>query len=372
MPWRLEGTYFENCNCDMVCPCTTSGQTAPADYDRCHVALAFHVNSGDVDGVDVSGLTVAVVADTPPLMSEGNWRVAVLMDAAASQEQAEALGAVFSGQRGGPMSGLAPLIGEMLGMEVAPVEYADDGRRHRVRIGNAIDLEVEDFVSPFDPTGAGVKISGVGFSSGHRGGGAGNGVAGECLRPRVVQRREELLLGTIRLVGLSASRAGSPRRFPRRLAGVARRRRHRLGADCSIRDGDAAGSRAAMMLPSVAPVITLYQSSLLAQASGWTLVLRSVGVVVGHLAAWAIFGVVAYFVALGGSWLAARAPNAGLWVGALLLAAAGIYQLTPLKDRCLKHCRSPLGFLLHFGNYQGPLRDLRVGTAPIASVAAGA
>jgi hypothetical protein len=163
MPWRLEGTYFENCNCDMVCPCTTSGQTAPADYDRCHVALAFHVNSGDVDGVDVSGLTVAVVADTPPLMSEGNWRVGVLMDTAASQEQAEALGAVFSGQRGGPMSELAPLIGEMLGMEVAPVEYADDGRRHRVRIGDAIDLEVEDFVSPFDPTGAGVKVSGVGF-----------------------------------------------------------------------------------------------------------------------------------------------------------------------------------------------------------------
>jgi predicted metal-binding membrane protein len=90
-------------------------------------------------------------------------------------------------------------------------------------------------------------------------------------------------------------------------------------------------------------------------------VLRSVSVVVGYLAAWAIFGVVAYFVALGGSWLAAWAPNAGLWLGALLLAAAGIYQLTPLKARCLKHCRSPLGFLLHFGNYQGPLRELRVG-----------
>jgi len=161
MPWRLEGTYFENCNCDMACPCTTSGLTAPADYDRCHVALAFHVDSGDVDGVDVSGLTVAVVADAPPLMTEGNWRVGVLMDAAASQEQAEALGAVFSGQRGGPMSGLAPLIGEMLGLESAPMEYANDGRRHRVRIGDAIDLEVEDFVSPLDPTGAGVKLSGV-------------------------------------------------------------------------------------------------------------------------------------------------------------------------------------------------------------------
>ena len=118
---------------------------------------------------------------------------------------------------------------------------------------------------------------------------------------------------------------------------------------------------AAMMLPSVAPVVSLYQRSVRAQASGWTLVLRSVGLVVGYLVAWALFGVVAYFVALWGSWLAAQAPHAAPWVGAVLLAAAGIYQLTPLKDRCLKHCRSPIGFLLHFGNYQGSLRDLRVG-----------
>ena len=85
------------------------------------------------------------------------------MDGAASQEQAEALGAVFSGQRGGPMSGVAPLIGEMLGLESAPMEYANNGRRHRVRIGDAIELEVEDFVAPMNPTGAGVKLSGVGF-----------------------------------------------------------------------------------------------------------------------------------------------------------------------------------------------------------------
>ena len=123
----------------------------------------FHVDSGDVGGVDVSGLTVAVLADAPPLMGEGNWRVGVLMDAAASQEQAEALSAVFSGQRGGPMEGLGPLIGEMLGLEVAPMEYADQGRRHSLRVGEAIQIEVEDFVSRLDPTGEGVKVSGVGF-----------------------------------------------------------------------------------------------------------------------------------------------------------------------------------------------------------------
>ncbi|QDW29604.1 DUF1326 domain-containing protein [Arthrobacter sp. KBS0702] len=163
MPWHIEGTYFENCNCNMVCPCTASGQTAPADNERCNVALAFHVETGEVNGVDVGGLTVCVLADTPALMSDGGWKVGLLLDAAASAEQAEALGAVFGGQLGGPMEGLAPLIGEMAGMESLTMAYADDGRVHRVRIGSAVDMVVEDFVSPFDATGRGVTISGVGF-----------------------------------------------------------------------------------------------------------------------------------------------------------------------------------------------------------------
>jgi len=148
MAWQLNGTYFENCSCDMVCPCTTSGLTMPADQERCQVVLAFHVDSGDVDGLDVSDKTVVVVADTPQVMSEGNWRVGVVMDAAASPEQAAALGAIFGGQAGGPMAGLAPLISEMIGMEAATIAYADDGRRHSLKVGDLIDIEIEDFVPP--------------------------------------------------------------------------------------------------------------------------------------------------------------------------------------------------------------------------------
>jgi Protein of unknown function (DUF1326) len=107
MAWQLQGRYFENCSCDMVCPCTTSGLTLPADYERCRVVLVFHVDAGTVEDVDVSGLTVAVLADTPPRMADGNWRVGMFMDAAASQEQAEKLGAVFAGQLGGPTAMLA-------------------------------------------------------------------------------------------------------------------------------------------------------------------------------------------------------------------------------------------------------------------------
>ena len=163
MAWHVEGTYFENCNCDMVCPCSTSGLTAPADYDRCRVALAFHIESGQVDDTDVGGLNIVVVADTPKLMTDGGWRMGMYMDAKASRAQADALSAVFSGQRGGPMEGLAPLVGEMLGLETAPIDYVDDGRLHSVKVGRAVEIATEDFVSPLDATGVGVRVSGVGF-----------------------------------------------------------------------------------------------------------------------------------------------------------------------------------------------------------------
>lgn len=148
MAWRLDGTYFENCSCDMVCPCTTSGLTRPGDHERCRLVLAFHVDRGEVDGLDVSDRSVVLVVDGPQLMSEGNWRLGLVMDAAASPEQAAGLGAVFGGQAGGPMAGLVPLIGEMLGMETAPIEYVDDGRRHSLKVGELIDVEIEDYVPP--------------------------------------------------------------------------------------------------------------------------------------------------------------------------------------------------------------------------------
>ena len=122
--------------------------------------LVFHIDSGEVEGVDVSGLSVAMLVDAPQVMADGNWRVGMLMDA-ASQEQAEKLGGVFSGQLGGPMEELSGLIGENLGIEVAPIDYADDGRHHRVQIGDLAEIEVEDFVLPQTPEGEPYKLKDI-------------------------------------------------------------------------------------------------------------------------------------------------------------------------------------------------------------------
>jgi predicted metal-binding membrane protein len=118
---------------------------------------------------------------------------------------------------------------------------------------------------------------------------------------------------------------------------------------------------AAMMLPSVHPVVALYLHRLQREPSRRVRGLRTTGLVTGYLTTWAAFGVVAFGLARGGGELAERSPTAAPWVGAGALVAAGIYQLTPAKDFCLSHCRSPISFLLHYGNVKGRARDFQVG-----------
>jgi hypothetical protein len=160
MPWNLVGSYFETCSCDVVCPCTAS-LSLGATKDRCNVTLVFRINSGEVEGSGVSGLTVAAIVDSPKVMSEGNWRLGVFIDEAATEEQAEKLGAVFSGTLGGPMEALGPLVGENLGVERLPIDVREDGLKHSIRIGDAIDFEVEDVVPFGAETGEPAKLTGI-------------------------------------------------------------------------------------------------------------------------------------------------------------------------------------------------------------------
>lgn len=160
MSWSLEGSYFESCSCDVVCPCTAS-LALGATHDRCKVILVFNVKSGEIEGVDVSGLKVAAVADTPKVMTEGNWRIGVFIDAVASDDQAEKLGAVFSGALGGPMEALGPLIGENLGVERVPIEVTEAGLRHSVRIGDSASFEIEDVVPFGVESGKPARLTGI-------------------------------------------------------------------------------------------------------------------------------------------------------------------------------------------------------------------
>ena len=159
MSWNLKGSYVETCSCELMCPCTLSFDHG-ATYDFCRITLVFNIREGDIDGTDIAGLKVAAIADTPKVMTEGNWRLGVFVDEQASDEQAQKLVEVFTGQRGGPMAGVAPLVGEVLGIERARIEVEDDGLRHRVRIGDVIDFEIEDIVPWGMETGRPVRFDG--------------------------------------------------------------------------------------------------------------------------------------------------------------------------------------------------------------------
>lgn len=144
MAWEIRGTYFENCSCEVLCPCNASSLALPADGERCRAVAAFRIEEGQADGVDLGGLNAAIFIDGPAQMIEGGWNYGVLVDERADAPQTDKLGGIFSGTVGGPLGPLAGLIGKHMGVDRVPIEITEEGRRHHLRIGDATDVEVED------------------------------------------------------------------------------------------------------------------------------------------------------------------------------------------------------------------------------------
>jgi len=115
------------------------------------------------------------------------------------------------------------------------------------------------------------------------------------------------------------------------------------------------GMMAAMMLPAVAPVATLYARTIRTNRGA-----RLTLFVAGYLVVWTLAGVPAYYVLRIVDHFAADSDTALRNIAVITLLTTGVYQLTPLKTRCLRHCRSPLAQLLHYANVKGRLRDLKV------------
>jgi hypothetical protein len=160
MSWNLKGSYAETCSCELMCPCNLSFDHG-ATYDFCRASLAFSIRVGEVEGTDVRGRRVATIIDTPKVMTDGNWRLGMYIDEDATDEQFDKLAQVFGGQLGGPMAMLAPLVGEVLGVQRAAIDISDDGLRHSVRVGDAIEFEIEDIVPFGVENGQPVRFAGM-------------------------------------------------------------------------------------------------------------------------------------------------------------------------------------------------------------------
>jgi hypothetical protein len=138
--WKIAGSYFEACNCDLACPCVF---LSPPTSGECTVLLAWHIDQGRFGEINLDGFNTALAAYAPGHMQEVKWKVALYVDNRADKDQQDALTQIFSGQAGGHLAGLAPFIGEVLGVKTAPIEYRSEGKRRSLRLGDVADAEIE-------------------------------------------------------------------------------------------------------------------------------------------------------------------------------------------------------------------------------------
>lgn len=145
MGYKLEGRLLEVCNCNVLCPCWIGEN---ADHGICEASVAYHFDKGEIDGVDVSGLTLGFATFIPGNVLAGNWRVCVFIDANASKEQEEALLSVYSGEKGGPVADIVRLIGKVVDVKRAPITFEVHEGKGRYAIGESVYAEMEPYLGP--------------------------------------------------------------------------------------------------------------------------------------------------------------------------------------------------------------------------------
>lgn len=142
MSYEIEGRLLEVCTCNVLCPCWVGENP---DGGTCDSVLGWAVDNGTVEGVDVSGLTLAVSVHIPGNVFEGNWRAVVYVDDRASDAQQEALLKVFTGQLGGAIADLAALIGEVITVERVPIEFGVEEGAGTLTLGDYAEMKLVPF-----------------------------------------------------------------------------------------------------------------------------------------------------------------------------------------------------------------------------------
>lgn len=142
MSYTLEGQLLEVCTCKVLCPCWIGEDP---DNGTCDGTLAWKVEKGDINGIDVSGLTICVLAHIPGNILEGNWRAVVYVDNRASPEQKQALLDVWTGKLGGPIADLVQLIGEVVAVKDVPFTVEVTDGKGKLVVGDEIYAEMEPF-----------------------------------------------------------------------------------------------------------------------------------------------------------------------------------------------------------------------------------
>ena len=148
--WKISGDYSETCTCDYVCPCSASGLKDEPTKGYCDAVLAFRIDNGHYGDVNLDGVKFVMMLHSPGVMIDGDFTVGLITDERTSEAQQQAIHSIASGQAGGPMAALAPLVGKLAGAQSAPIEYEEDGNSRTLNVPGLVTQTV-DAVTGADP-----------------------------------------------------------------------------------------------------------------------------------------------------------------------------------------------------------------------------
>lgn len=145
--YNLHGTILEACSCDVLCPCWIGEDP---DGGTCQAFLSYHFEKGEIEGIDVSGLSMVMVCQIPGnVLTPKSWKVLVVMDAAATDKQAQVIADAYTGKLGGPLADLSQLVGEIIGVERVAIVHEVRGGAGELSVGeNWITAAMEPFHGP--------------------------------------------------------------------------------------------------------------------------------------------------------------------------------------------------------------------------------
>jgi hypothetical protein len=143
--YELEGQILEACSCKAPCPCWIGDDP---DNGYCDSFVAYHIDRGKIQGVDVSGLTLVKIVYIPGNVLAGGWKAVVYIDSNSTEEQQQLLEKVFNGELGGAIADVASLVADVLDVRVAPIEYNIENGRGTIKIGDVLVSEMEPYRGP--------------------------------------------------------------------------------------------------------------------------------------------------------------------------------------------------------------------------------
>jgi hypothetical protein len=145
--YEIRGQFLEACDCSVPCPCWFSEEP---EADECTGVIAWHIDQGKIDGVDVAGLTAVSVSThgghREDAKENAKMRLSLFVDEEASDDQRRVIGRAFTGQLGGPLAELAQMSDDDPDVERAQIEFKSDGANTKLTAGKAVRAELSPVV----------------------------------------------------------------------------------------------------------------------------------------------------------------------------------------------------------------------------------